>query len=115
MAAVHALGHPNSPAPRTAWQPPELAHGGGSTAPAVTAAAAALPPNSPGIPVLTQGAGSDLVVTFNAVTDIHSVTAAAVQALMNQVSFSSTGPAGDRSVQFTVTQNDENSNHYSSA
>jgi hypothetical protein len=66
MAAIHALGHPNSPAPRTAWEPPELAQGGGSTAPAVTAVPAALPPNAPSIPVLAQGTGSDLIVTWTA-------------------------------------------------
>lgn len=66
MAAVHALGHPNSPAPRTAWEPPELAQGGGSTAQAVTAAPVALPPNQPSVPVLAQGAGSDLIVTWTA-------------------------------------------------
>ncbi len=66
MAAVHALGHPNSPAPQTAWEPPELAQGGGSTAPAVTAAPAALPPNAPSLPVLAQGTGSDLIITWTA-------------------------------------------------
>ena len=66
MAAIHALGHPNSPAPQTAWDPPELAQGGGSTAPAVTAVPAALPPNAPSIPVLAQGTGSDLIVTWTA-------------------------------------------------
>ena len=53
----HALGHPDSPAPQTAWELPELAQGGGSTAPAVTAAPAALPPNAPSLPVLAQGTG----------------------------------------------------------
>jgi hypothetical protein len=66
MAAVHALGHPGSPAPRTAWGPSGSAHGGGSTAPACSAAAARLPPNAPGAPVLAQGIGSDLIVTWTA-------------------------------------------------
>jgi Fibronectin type III domain len=66
MAAVHALGHPNSPASQTAWEPPELAQGGGSTAPGVTAAPVALPPNAPSLPVLAQGTGSDLMVTWTA-------------------------------------------------
>ncbi len=64
MAAVHALGHPNSPAPQTAWEPSGSAQGGGSAVPAVTAAPMATPPNAPGIPALAPGAGSDLIVTW---------------------------------------------------
>jgi hypothetical protein len=66
MAAVHALGHPSSPAPQTAWEPSELSEGGGSTVPAVAAAPVALPPNVPTVPVLVQGDSSDLIVTWTA-------------------------------------------------
>jgi len=69
MTAVHALGHPNSPAPRTAWEPLDLPPGGGSPGPKDdTAAPAAMPPNVPGIPVLVQGTGSDLIVSWTAPT-----------------------------------------------
>ncbi len=69
MAAVHALGHPSSPAPRTAWEPLEFSQSGGSAVPKDdTAAPAAMPPNAPGIPVLAQGIGSDLIVTWTAPT-----------------------------------------------
>ncbi len=68
MAAVHALGHPSSPAPQTAWQPLEPAQGGGSTVAVGAAAPAALPPNAPGVPVLARGSGSDLIVTWTAPT-----------------------------------------------
>jgi hypothetical protein len=66
MAAVHALGHPSSPAPQTAWEPSEPAQGGGSAVPTVSAAPAAMPPSAPSVPVLAQGIGSDLIVTWTA-------------------------------------------------
>src|SRR5262245_2143036 len=68
MATVHALGHPCSPAPQTAWEPSEHAQAGGSAVPIVTVAPSAMPPNAPGVPVLAQGIGSDLMVTWTAPT-----------------------------------------------
>jgi len=75
MAAVHALGHPNSPAPQTAWDPSEPGRGGGSgTAPVVVAVPTPMAPNTPEVPVLAHGLGSDLIVTWTepAVDPVHS-------------------------------------------
>ncbi len=49
--------------------------------------------------------GAALKINFNPVTD-GDVLSAAVQALLDQVTFSSTDGGGDRTVQFKVTQND---------
>jgi hypothetical protein len=66
MAAVHALGHPSSPTPQTAWEPSKLIRGGGATNSAITPAG--MPPNMPGVPVLERGTGSDLIVRWTAPT-----------------------------------------------
>jgi Fibronectin type III domain len=69
MRAVHALGHPNSPAPRTKWSHTGRGQSGEPDEPAkVTTPSppAANPPNTPAAPLLTQGAGGDLTVTWTA-------------------------------------------------
>ena len=61
MANIHALGHPNSPAPRTAWT-----HRGRRSGETPVPAVVGTPfiPNTPGAPVLTHGSGADLIVTW---------------------------------------------------
>lgn len=56
----------------------------------------------------TGANGTDLQFTFNGLTNFVDVSAAAIQALMRQISFSTTAgaSAGDRVVSFQVTQND---------
>jgi hypothetical protein len=63
MAAVHALGHPDSPAPKTAWRS-KPSQGGGSTVQPVASAPTVMSPNVPSTPVLAQGAGSNLIVSW---------------------------------------------------
>jgi hypothetical protein len=65
MAAVHALGHPNSPPPQTSWvQPANGRPGGPSVAPMVAMPPTPHIPNTPGAASLAQGSGSDLIVTW---------------------------------------------------
>ena len=59
MEAVHGFGHPSAPAPRTGWR-----RGRAGTNPPTPIVIAA--PNSPAAPGLTQGTGSNLVVTWAA-------------------------------------------------
>jgi hypothetical protein len=66
MVAVHALGHPNSPPPQTRWAQPGRGQGGEPAAPAAIATPIQYPPNAPGGATLTQGSGSDLMVTWAA-------------------------------------------------
>ncbi len=61
---------------------------------------------------LTSGASSTLTVTFNPVgaetvgnTAANPVSSAAIQALIQQVTFSTSGSGGDRTVSFQVTEN----------
>ncbi len=61
---------------------------------------------------LTSGASSTLTVTFNTPkaetvgnTNANPVSGAAVQALLNQITFSTTGATGNRTVSFQVTEN----------
>jgi hypothetical protein len=76
MAAVHALGHPNSPPPQTRWMRPGRGRGGEPPAPAAVTTApvtsgTVIPapptsyiPNIPGAPTLAQGSGSSLTVSW---------------------------------------------------
>jgi hypothetical protein len=64
MAAVHTLGRPQSPPPRTRWVQP--AHGRAAEPVAPAAVAAPSVPNTPGAVSLAQGIGSDLLVTWTA-------------------------------------------------
>src|SRR5580700_3007380 len=66
MAAVHALGHPNSPPPQTRWAQPGRGRGGEPALPAAVGTPTLLPPNAPGAATLNQGSGSDLLVTWAA-------------------------------------------------
>lgn len=66
MAAVHALGHPNSPPPQTRWAQPGRGQGGEPALPVAAVAAALQPPNAPGAATLAQGSGSDLMVSWTA-------------------------------------------------
>jgi hypothetical protein len=67
MAEVHALGHPDSPPPRTRWpgQP-----GPGAAAPSQPSTVSAAPtpfrPNQPDPPTLGQGTNNDLIVLWTA-------------------------------------------------
>jgi hypothetical protein len=63
MAAVHALGHPGSPAPKTAWRS-KSSQGGGSTVQPVMSTPTVMSPNVPSAPVLAQGAGSNVIVSW---------------------------------------------------
>ena len=64
MVAVHALGHPNSPPPRTRWAPPGRGRGGEPNVPASVVVATPYTPNTPSAATLAQGNGSDLTVTW---------------------------------------------------
>jgi hypothetical protein len=66
MAAVHALGHPNSSPPRTRWAQPGRGRGGEPPVPAAVGTPTPHPPNTPGAATLNQGSGSDLLVTWTA-------------------------------------------------
>ncbi len=67
MIAVHALGHPNSPAPRTRWMQPAHGRAGEPAALApVTPPPAPTAPNAPNAASLAQSTGSDLTVTWAA-------------------------------------------------
>jgi hypothetical protein len=66
MAAVHALGHPNSPPPQTRWAQPGRGRAGEPAAPAAVGTSTPHPPNAPGAATLNQGSGSDLLVTWTA-------------------------------------------------
>lgn len=76
MAAIHALGHPNSPLPQTRWHVPGQGQAGGSVQPGTTKTPPATPnpPNAPSAPLLAQGTGSDLIVSWTAppVDSTHS-------------------------------------------
>jgi hypothetical protein len=64
MASVHALGHPDAPAPQTTWPEPL---DGWAGAPFITGAAAAsmlYMPNNPAAASLVQGAAGSLTVTW---------------------------------------------------
>src|SRR3954451_23263311 len=69
MIAVHALGHPNSPVPRTRWVQSARGRGGEPAAmaqvtPQVTPPHVPTTPNVPNAASLAQGSGSDLTVTW---------------------------------------------------
>ncbi len=68
MAAVHALGHPNSPPPQTRWPQPAHGEGGEPSVPATmaTPAPSLYLPNTPNAASLAQGTGSNLTVTWAA-------------------------------------------------
>src|SRR5258708_37831108 len=66
MAAVHALGHPNSPAPHTRWAPRGRGRGGEPAVPVGIVTPTPQPPNAPGAATLNQGSGSDLTGTWTA-------------------------------------------------
>ena len=66
MAAVHALGHPNSPLPQTRWARPGRGRGGEPAVAAAIGTPTPHPPNAPGAATLNQGSGSDLMVTWTA-------------------------------------------------
>ena len=68
MTGVHALGHPNSPPPRTRWAQPANGRSGTPFAPAMVAMPPPTPyiPNTPGAASLARGTGSDLIVTWAA-------------------------------------------------
>jgi hypothetical protein len=73
IAAVHALGHPNSPPPQTRWAQASHGRSGVPTIPAAITPASfthfSTPhyiPNTPGAASLAQGTGSDLIVTWAA-------------------------------------------------
>lgn len=76
MAAIHALGHPNSPLPQTRWHARGQGQAGGSVQPGTTKTPPATPnpPNAPSAPLLAQGTGSDLIVSWTAppVDSTHS-------------------------------------------
>ena len=76
MAAVHALGHPNSPLPQTRWPQPTHSQAGEPLVPATITTPSPAPhaPNTPGAASLAQGAGSNLSVTWTApaVDSTHS-------------------------------------------
>ena len=60
MSVVHALGHPSSPPPQTRWVQPLHGHAGTPHRLAMAM------PNTPAAPVLVQGTGSNLTVTWTA-------------------------------------------------
>jgi hypothetical protein len=68
MAAVHALGQPNSPPPQTRWAQPGRGRGGepAAMAPAAVGTPAPQAPNVPGAATLNKGTGSDLMVSWSA-------------------------------------------------
>ena len=68
MAAVHALGHPNSLPPPTRWTQPAHGRAGEPSTPATIAAPPPTPytPNTPSAASLAQGTGSNLTVTWTA-------------------------------------------------
>lgn len=66
MAAVHALGHPNSPPPQTRWAQPGRGRAGEPAVAAAVGTPTLFPPNPPGPATLNQGSGSDLLVTWAA-------------------------------------------------
>jgi hypothetical protein len=66
MAAVHALGHPNSPLPQTRWPQPTHGQAGEPSAPATMTTPTPQVANTPGAASLAQGAGSTLSVTWTA-------------------------------------------------
>jgi len=84
MAAVHALGHPNSPLPQTRW--PQSTHGqaGEPSVPATmtTPSPTLHAPNTPGAASLAQGAGSNLSVSWiaPAVDGTHSAATVLISA-----------------------------------
>ena len=64
IAAVYALGHPNSPLPQTRWDQPATGWAGAPAKPAMVTVPVSHSPNAPGAASLAQGAGSALVVTW---------------------------------------------------
>jgi hypothetical protein len=66
MPAVHALGHPGSPAPQTAWGRTGRGRAGQTIVPAtvVTLPLTRYSPNTPSAASLAHGNGSDLIVTW---------------------------------------------------
>jgi fibronectin type III domain protein len=66
MAEVHALGHPDSPLPQTRWPGQTGPHSGAPRQPSAVAAPppTAKPPNQPNAPMLAQGTGNDLIVSW---------------------------------------------------
>ena len=65
MPGVHALGHPDSPPPRTGWSPPPGGWAGAPPIPAPLLASLFLP-YPPSDVSLSEGSGSALVVTWTA-------------------------------------------------
>lgn len=66
IPGIHALGHPDSPPPRTRWDQPADGWSGAPSVPAMAAAAQPVLhiPNIAAAASLAQGAGSALVVTW---------------------------------------------------
>ena len=62
MATIHALGHPNSPAPRTAWARQGRNRAGDTIVPAVIGTP--FIPNTPDAPVLLQGSAGEVNVSW---------------------------------------------------
>ncbi len=63
MALVHALGHPNSPPAPTRWRGPAHGEAGASSIASIIVTPLAAP-NTPNAATLTNGSGSDLIVTW---------------------------------------------------
>ncbi len=66
MEAVHALGHPSSPPPRTRWRQPGHGRAGEPSTPAAINPAISYIPNTPAAASLAQGTGSNLTLTWAA-------------------------------------------------